>query len=284
MSGTDKFIHTQLSAWPAADAAFRALSRCRRRYVTIGEGARKTAITLLYNPARIRSTAAKVDAVSVSRRPCFLCSANRPEQQLVHPALHDLGYDMLLNPFPVLDPHFTIVHQQHLPQQLPLEAMKEAAMRFPSLAFFFNGAMAGASAPDHLHFQAVATTDVALLAQVEAGCNDNNTIWSGDNGINHPAGFWSIMDFNAALPHIPDMGLLNAFVWMRADGRPQCILFPRRRHRPRQYPDPMISPGALDVAGMIVTVREEDFNALTSTDVTDIYSQTCYSPFEKPVS
>lgn len=104
--------------------------------VKVPVGETTAPVTLLFNPERVRSTAAKVDAASVAARPCFLCARNRPAEQLVQPGLHDLGYDILVNPYPILSPHYTIVARAHEPQLLPMQAMLTAAERFPDLVFF----------------------------------------------------------------------------------------------------------------------------------------------------
>lgn len=279
MESLSDFFHRQLDSWPMAADNFASLSTCRHRVVSVPTEAGAAEITLLFNPARVRSTAAKVDAASIAARPCFLCSANRPMQQQIHHGLEDLGYDILVNPYPILNPHYTIVAHDHAPQLLPLQAMLIAADRFPHLVFFFNGARAGASAPDHLHFQAVAKKDLTLIAHAECAHNSSmlDNITSQELGIVHPATFISRisclstkMEFKAENPD-----LLNSFIFRRADGMIQQLHFPRLRHRAESYPNPMVSPGALDVAGIMVTVREQDFNSLTPEAISGIYQATC---------
>lgn len=232
-------------------------------------------VTLLYNPARKRSTAAKVDSESIAKRPCFLCSKNRLPGQLEHPGLSDLGFTILVNPFPILPYHFTVVYDKHIPQELPLNAMYIAAKRYPEFVFFYNSSNAGASAPDHLHFQAVPKDFIPLIAEVENIFDGHSEVWSSEIGIKHPVKFriGKYLDVNK------EDRFQNVFIWFSEQtGHTITCVFPRSAHRANSYPHPMISPGALDVAGLIVTVQEEDFNNVTEKQLEDILKQTCYTP------
>lgn len=282
------FFNKQIAIWPEAAVRYAALQLCRHRAVKLNSLEGKPEIILLFNPARAVSTAAKVDAVSIAKRPCFLCGKNRPQQQIVNDTLQSAGFEILVNPFPILNHHFTIVSNRHIPQdEYPVKVMIQAAEIFPDFAFFYNGAKAGASAPDHLHFQAVPKTYISLLETV---CRKHlphkgDIVWSGDLGIFHPAGFWSLKGNEqtiASLPAVPDKDLSNLFVWKENEDTLRGMLFPRRRHRADSYPDPMVSPGALDVAGLMVTVREDDFNNLTPDLIADIFKATCYLSTETP--
>lgn len=280
------FFALQIKQWPEVASRYDALTDCRQRLVDVPLSSGETAVVkLLYNPARAVSTGAKTDAVSVAKRPCFLCKENRPVQQLVDDTLLKMGFVFLVNPFPILKPHFTIASVSHIPQDdYPLAAMQQSARQYPSLLYFYNGAGAGASAPDHLHFQAVAKEQVSLIREVEEHHTDgmDTLIWSGEAGIRHPAGFWSIKGSQLQLPLLIDKAMTNLFLWQDNSGDLRAMLFPRRRHRAIGYPVPMVSPGALDVAGLMVTVKEDEFLRLDGTAVADIYAQTCYSPSDIP--
>lgn len=250
------FFRNQLLDWPEAAARYEALSEVQTRYITM-DGA---SIRVDYNPARERSTAAKVDTASIARRACFLCADARPVQQCAMPTdnIPELqGYDFLVNPFPILSPHFTIVSKEHRPQDLPDIAMVAAARAFPELVFFYNGAKAGASAPDHSHFQAVEMFLPTPAVRSEL-FTDTEKQW----------------------PEIVERcrqaaGLFNLFVYQH-DGRVEACFIPRRAHRPTCYPALMVSPGALDVAGHIITVRKADFDALNASILKEIYADTCF--------
>lgn len=250
------FFRHQLAVWPEAAARHEALSEVQTRYIMMD----RAMIRVDYNPARERSTAAKVDTASIARRACFLCADTRPAQQCAMPTdnIPELQeYDFLVNPFPILSPHFTIVSKEHRPQHLPDIAMVAAARAFPELVFFYNGAKAGASAPDHSHFQAVGMFLPTPPVRSEL--------------------------FTDAEEQWPEIiarclradGLFNLFVYQH-DGRVEARFIPRRAHRPACYPELMVSPGAIDVAGHIITVRKADFDALNASILKEIYADTCF--------
>lgn len=249
------FFRNQLASWPETDARYNALDRIKTRFIRLDDNL----IRVDYNPARERSTAARTDKESISRRACFLCADARPTAQLT--AASDVtgleGYDFLVNPFPILNPHFTIVSTDHRPQDVPDNAMLTAARRMPGLTFFYNGAKAGASAPDHAHFQAVKSFRVAPPVRCEI-FPDAEVDWQQILVRCREAG-----------------GLFNLFVYSRGDRVEACFI-PRKAHRPKCYPDIMVSPGALDVAGHIITVREADFRQLNTSILREIYADTCF--------
>lgn len=289
-----ELTEVQLERWPDAKRNFDDLQKCRRKAISLG--AMQGAAQL--NPARIRSTAAAVDKKSVEARPCFLCSANRPAQQITISWLE--GWELLVNPFPILPVHFTIASTTHRPQdRIPLEMAAMAEMA-PSLAFFFNGAKAGASAPDHMHVQAVLSSELPLLRFVESAhsLSMGRIIDSAKFDRDLPFQFISAiitpdnegMALLAKIPRIagmaedsevPDPGLVNAFFWIAADGMLRIIVIPRRAHRPKCYfadgdNQMLISPGAIDMAGLIITPREEDFDKLNSELIWQIYSEVAF--------
>lgn len=77
---------------------------------------------------------------------------------------------------------------------------------------------------------------------------------------------------------------MNLLVWMEA-GRWVICLFPRATHRPACYAAEgeahiLISPATVDMGGVLITPREEDFEKLTAADVATILSDVCLSPDE----
>ena len=143
------FLQQQLSQWDVAYTNYQALQSVKKRVIEAQTGK----LIVQYNPARIVSSAAKTDAKSIEARPCFLCTTNRPQEQLQY-SYHNT-YDILVNPFPIFPEHFTVPHKQHIPQQIRpfFGDMLNLACDFPSYVVFYNGPACGASAPDHLHFQ-----------------------------------------------------------------------------------------------------------------------------------
>lgn len=288
-------IERQLDRWPEARQNFFRLGEARRKPLAMG--ALKGAAQL--NPARIRSTAVATDPRSVAERPCFLCSGNRPPEQTTTEDFLP-GWHLLVNPFPILPVHFTIASASHTPQnEIPLE-MAAMAEQAPSLAFFFNGAKAGASAPDHLHVQAVLAEELPLLRLVAerhpASCG--GFLPSTGFGLELPFHFVSAVvtpDLQGMLtlskiPEIcgldtygnPDKGLVNAFFWIGNEGYLRAVVVPRKAHRPACYyaeddSRMLVSPGAIDMAGLVILPHEHDFDRITSDMMRQIYSETAYA-------
>ncbi len=172
-----KFISDQLSVWSLASSNYRALKKVRIREMNIaGLG-----IRLQFNPERVRSTAADVSAGHVSERKCFLCHDNRPAVQssLEFEGRKGRRYDILLNPYPIFPDHLVIVRTKHVPQSIwhRIVDMTDFARHFPLFTIFYNGPMCGASAPDHMHFQACPRklmpleSDIDRLLSNPGGCS-----------------------------------------------------------------------------------------------------------------
>lgn len=239
-----------MKAWPEAAQRIRDLSeKVERREVG--------PYIVQWNPARAVSTLAKVDKTSLEKRPCFLCRENRPAMQEGISIL-DGRWEVLINPFPILERHLTIVSTQHTPQRLTrkdFEDMMEISRMLTGYVVFYNGARCGASAPDHKHLQAGRAE--ALPPHPYA---DSEKVW----------------EEIAALP-IPEGREEADFNLLMLNGR--ALLIPRSQHRPQCYHDGtcLVSPGALDMAGLIITPREEDFRALTEEKICSILSE-CGTP------
>lgn len=279
-------LRHQLAQWPMAAANFEALRRVETR--TMEYRGRNFAVQ--HNPARIASTGAKVADGNAGPRPCFLCKANRPAEQLSFGLDH--GYELLVNPFPIFPVHFTIPALDHTPQQLiacgraeRMTHMAEFAMNLPGLALFYNGARCGASAPDHFHFQAVEASRMPLLD------------WATD-GRQLP---FKVINFSAATPAEAEAKLLEATaslprrtggeepdinVICRADrisrGAQICVI-PRKAHRPDFFGSAegqiLVSPASVDLAGTIILPRPEDFHtAFTPERLEALLAQTVFPP------
>lgn len=285
------FYDTQFRQWPELKERYDELLSAERRIVKV-DGMN---IGLQFNPGRIRSTAAKTDESSLARRTCFLCKANRPKEQLSLGILD--GWDWLINPFPIFPVHFTIVSKAHEPQEeIPLD-MVAAADAAPCLVFFYNGARSGASAPDHLHFQATLKEEMPLLRVVEKyhPAEKSGILTSADFPVSLPVAFLSLtilpdpegMQLLSILPKLygfdattgaPDPGMVNVIVWLDEARRLRVVVFPRKAHRPECFvrndeSQRMVSPGAVDMAGMIILPRKEDFDILSPEEIASIYNQ-----------
>lgn len=205
-------------------------------------------MTLVHNPARMRSTTARTDAASIAARPCFLCAENRPAGQM---SLIWRGYEVLVNPYPIFPGHLTIVSRSHEPQTISgrLTDMQSLARELPDYTVFFNGARCGASAPDHMHFQAVPSRYVPLWRNLGR--------WPGKPADTTADG--------------EDVNIL-----CRADGDSVVTaVFRRACHRPACYGESgvLLSPAALDLAGAVVLPRRSDFDSLTSDQLSQIITE-----------
>ena len=270
----------QLQSWPLARRNYEALGMTERRPFTACalEGG------LQFNPARAVSAAARVDAQSIKKRKCFLCKANRPSEQLYEEILP--GWEFLVNPYPIFPLHFTIASSEHIPQShIPVE-MASMAERLPGMTVFFNGARAGASAPDHMHCQAVMTSELPLMRYLESGGDPAILPFKVIYKVITPdiAGMALLNDLRKSagtdkITGQSDSGLVNAFLWIGGDGLLRSAVVPRSAHRPACYtvqPDSvgfMVSPGSIDMAGVIILPRREDFERISSDDVIRIYSE-----------
>ncbi|MDE7412314.1 MAG: DUF4922 domain-containing protein [Muribaculaceae bacterium] len=290
------FVETQLAVWPEARRNFDALAKVERKRLQLGE----LEVYAQHNPGRIVSTAAKTDAESIKKRACFLCSQNRPKSQIALEISPE--WDLLLNPFPILPIHFTIADRNHRPQDgIPAE-MALMAQDSPDLAIFYNGARAGASAPDHRHCQAVLKSELPIIKLAERYHNLTDCpaivgstyfdidlpfhfvsacITPDDNGVRTLRTILNVKGVDAETGN-PDAALVNVFFWMDDTGLMRSIVIPRKAHRPKcffkeGYEKMTVSPGALDMAGLLILPVEKDFNAMTSEIAREIYSEVAFA-------
>lgn len=278
------FLSRQLSEWPMAAANFEALSRVETRSMEC----RGRRFAVQHNPARIASTGAKVADGKAGPRPCFLCKANRPAEQLSFGLDH--GYELLVNPFPIFPVHFTIPALAHTPQRLiaschadRMTHMAEFAMNLPGLALFYNGARCGASAPDHLHFQAVEASRMPLLDWATDGKQlpFNIINFSATTPAEAEA---KLLEATASLPRRTDGEEPDMNVVCRADalsGGVQICVIPRKAHRPDFFGSAegqiLVSPASVDLAGTIILPRPEDFHtAFTPERLEALLAQTTF--------
>lgn len=280
------FIDDQLAEWPLAKENYQALGKTERRSVQLGD----LTVGIQHNPARIVSTAAKTDAKTLAERPCFLCMDNRPPQQTGIEIAE--GWELLLNPYPIFPTHFTIVSKKHQPQEgFPLE-MVEMAEKLPGHTVFFNGKRAGASCPDHLHCQAVKTLELPLMNLIERShsIDSGRYVTSVNLGLDVPFKFISVIvtpdiDGMSTLADLQNIigkdyikeGRINAFVWIDGNGTLRICAVPRGAHRPSCYghgeDEHLISPGCIDMTGVIIAPLKKDYDSLTEVDIREIYRE-----------
>lgn len=255
-------------------------------------------ISVQFNPGRIVSSAAKVDARSIGARPCFLCEHNRPMEQRGIPFGDNLI--ILVNPFPIFRRHLTVVSQRHTPQRITgnFGTMLNLAQALPEYVVFYNGPECGASAPDHLHFQAgnrgflpieKDTSNNGLCRLVTEDEETGLWLWSGyGRGImtlrgSNPEAIESVFTrfydrFALIQPERPEP-MLNILAYVE-DGRWTVHIIPRRLHRPRCYfaegdKKILLSPASVDLGGVFITPRGEDFRKLSADDIKSILDEVC---------
>jgi ATP adenylyltransferase/5',5'''-P-1,P-4-tetraphosphate phosphorylase II len=258
-------------------------------------------INIQFNPQRLTSASAKVDKKSIAERPCFLCSKNRPTEQNEVPFHRD--YEILCNPFPIFREHYTIAHKQHLPQKIKntFGDFLDLAQCTPKLVTLYNGANCGASAPDHLHFQAgnrglLPLEDELTALKLKYGKNIPSTTVQ-ITAINDTLRRFLVLEsankttlenaFKTIYMHLSEQNMsqkpmLNLLSWFQNE-KWHVMIFPRDKHRPWQYFEEgtrniLVSPGLMELAGVLITPLKKDFDKITKDDVTDILNLVTIEP------
>ena len=287
-----RFFNRQLERWNDARQRYRDLNAVETRLLQNEDNT--MSLVAQWNPARIVSTGAKVSRHDIEQRPCFLCANNRPAEQIVKP--FDGKLDILVNPFPILNSHFTIAARKHLPQQIAdnYGEMHKLLESHPDITVFYNGPRCGASAPDHMHLQAGTTGQLPLQTAWPRLCRNLQPLMTIDdnNGIydieDYPCHALLIRSQNKEnderlfrkLYQAMDVAVTNSerqkgeepmmnIVSWKAKDEFLTVVFPRRRHRPACYSEDgvgqmLVSPGALDMAGLIITPRKDDFERINA--------------------
>lgn len=279
-SSISRFFNRQLEVWTDARHRFRDLKHVETRQFS-------DQLKLQWNPARIVSTDARIDKKTLGERPCFLCDKNRPKEQMSKQI--DEKFHLLVNPFPILPVHFTIPARKHQPQLIYKNygEMHRFISLHSDLMVFYNGPKCGASAPDHLHFQAGTNgilplqtnwqrlsrnlTDIISLNDEEKISVVRDFIVPAFVIISKSAESDEAL-FRRLYKAMPQRGdetepMMNIISWRKGEEFISVVI-PREKHRPEAYfaegdAQFLVSPGALDMSGLIITPREEDFRKLT---------------------
>lgn len=278
--GLTDFFHNQLNQWKDVAKRFEELKGVQTREVG--------SALAQFNPARLVSTGAKIDKATLAKRPCFLCEKNRPGEQIVLP--FGEGFDILVNPFPILPVHFTIPSRHHQLQAIAENYVQihRLLRAYPQLMVFYNGPKCGASAPDHLHFQAGTSGILPLQRDWQRLYETSLPLLK----LNDAEGIYEIKDYVCpalaivshtekhdvelfsrlyeALPLKEDETepMMNIVAWRNGDTF-ISVVFPREKHRPDCYSAEgeaqcLVSPGSLDMAGLLILPRQSDFEGMTS--------------------
>jgi len=290
----DELLEKQLEEWAIAKENYKNLEKTRLKEFQYNY----FAVNVQFNPARIKSSGAGTDEKSLQERKCFLCTENLPKEQ--KGISFGGSYQILVNPYPIFPEHFTIRDINHREQLIAgrYPDMLDMAEIFTRHTIFYNGPKSGASAPDHAHFQAVkrkmlpVETDISEINKELLIRNDNlnvyalkeylrNTFLIEAKDKNTAIGFF---DYFYGLLEIkegdkePGMNIIALYensTWY-------TVIFLREKHRPDCFyavgeDNILISPGAVDMGGILVTPLEKDFNKITSQNVSDILKEVCIS-------
>lgn len=287
----------QREHWPQLKAGYDTLRSVRTRELAC-DG---FPVWLQFNPGRIVSTGAKVDAQSIRERRCFLCVENLPPEQ--KGVLYNDEFLVLCNPAPIFSDHFTVSHIRHLPQSFETYAgtMLGLARHFRSrLSLFYNGPKCGASAPDHMHFQACprGTIPVERAAQ-EDGRREHRKNVRGVDIFTLGRFGRQVVVLESAQASSLEKVLLELIAAFRVvlgsseepmvnilcgynEGDWRVIVFPRSKHRPGVYfkegdERVLISPAAVDIGGLIITPLEKDFRSVDARMIESIFREVSVS-------
>jgi ATP adenylyltransferase/5',5'''-P-1,P-4-tetraphosphate phosphorylase II len=287
----------QNDAWGQARDGYQALESVKTK-TFLFDG---YVVKVQYNPGRLVSTTARTDLQSVSERPCFLCERHLPSGQKAL-AFGD-AYMILVNPFPIFNEHFTIVHREHRPQRIAgsfadlVDLTAELGSRY---ALLYNGPRSGASAPDHLHFQAGDRAFIPIdfdyaaikerfgrplhasarlkVVAVDGYLRRFIGIESEEKVVVVEA-FYRIYERFLASGGYTEEPMMNILLFLDPNGM-RVILVPRRTHRPSHFYREgdrriLISPGAVDLGGTCTIPTREDFERVTREDIAEIFEEVC---------
>jgi hypothetical protein len=292
----DRIFDKQLAEWPMAGNNYAALKDVKVRSCMV-DG---IPLHMQFNPARVVSSSAKVDAKSLSERKCFLCAENRPPEQR---SIKWGRYSVLVNPYPIFKRHLTVADSVHTPQRIAgrMADMVRLAQELCGYTVFYNGPKCGASAPDHMHFQA-GSMDFLVLPSMVLDNKRKTVLEFGGDSLSVvdslPMRFFVIEAdtpeaaekfFDAlyeALPVQPgdDEPMMNILSFDMPHAN-YVVVVPRKRHRPSFYgtegDDTMLfSPASVDMGGLFVMPREKDYNRMNRDLARRVYSEVCLSADE----
>jgi Domain of unknown function (DUF4922) len=280
----------QLETWPMLRVGAAGLAEVQYKKLIV----RNSDVLAQFNPKRIVSTTARVDSATIGQRPCFLCPENLPPEEKGI----EFGEDFiaLCNPFPVLRDHLVVTARHHIPQAIEgnfgvlLDLSRELGADWFTV---YNGPKCGASAPDHLHFQACSREILPIIRDIDRW--DRTPIQSSS-----AVDTFTLREYrvNSIIARSSDREALIGWFdrllgWLagESDEEPMInlivtsdemgltvIVFPRSRHRPSCYyaegdAKLTVSPAAIDLGGVLVVPQADHFERISAQDVERIYAE-----------
>lgn len=305
-----KFVGDQLSRWPLACENFRALKNVRVRDIDAGG----LTVRLQFNPARMISSAAKLDKADIAKRRCFLCRDNRPTEQIMlkHEGRKGKKYHILVNPYPIFPDHLVVAADSHVDQSIlhRYVDMLDLARRYNGFTFFYNGPRSGASAPDHHHFQAAPKGLIPLQEDVDRCIAEENEesclksvssiqdaklyhyekftkgvfVLRSDTVKSAAKLFYRLLDC-AELPEGETEPMFNLFSYYKGGEYRSIIVF-RSRHRSHHYfsdgPDHLtMSPGCADMGGVFIVPVESEYEKITEDLLNEMIAEVSITAEEQ---
>ena len=305
MKELNKFIKDQLSVWQLASSNFRALKTAPSREVDVfGLKCR-----IQYNPRRVISSTADTSPAAIASRKCFLCADNRPKEQfhLGFEGGKGRNYHIQINPYPIFRGHLVIVRDEHIPQEIwhHFPDMLDFAARYKDYLVFYNGPSSGASAPDHLHFQAVPKHNLPLEEVVDEFLDHpgeplatvkDASLYKFDGYARGVFALKATTSKSLAklfyrLLDCTDRGkgeeepMFNLYAYVK-NGEYRTIVVMRSAKRSHHFYSEgadhlTISPGAADIAGLFVAPFREDYDKADTALLEELLSEVCISEDEQ---
>ena len=305
MKELNKFIKDQLSVWQLASSNFRALKTAPSREVDVfGLKCR-----IQYNPRRVISSTADTSPAAIASRKCFLCADNRPKEQfhLGFEGRKGRNYHIQINPYPIFRGHLVIVRDEHIPQEIwhHFPDMLDFAARYKDYLVFYNGPSSGASAPDHLHFQAIPKHNLTLEDVVDEFLDHpgeplatvkDASLYKFDGYARGVFALKATTSKSLAklfyrLLDCTDRGkgeeepMFNLYAYVK-NGEYRTIVVMRSAKRSHHFYSEgadhlTISPGAADIAGLFVAPFREDYDKADTALLEELLSEVCISEDEQ---
>ncbi len=274
----ETLFQQQLKVWPLLASGTEGLARAKTRPIRIDW----FDVHVRHIPHRVISTTAAVDRASIERRPCFLCRQNMPAEQ--EGVEFNADFTVYCNPYPIVERHVTIVHREHRPQRIAghVGAFLDIAQGFPGYFAVYNGPECGASAPDHLHFQAglrklfpIEVDSKRISGPTIPNYARNVFLFRGTDREQLVEQIEETVSLLSFVTQKPDEPLINIAAFHDAKTGWNVYLFPRGKHRPHVFytGELTVSPASIDLCGIFVAPLEKDFARISGHDIDSIFRE-----------